>query len=85
VTIDFPQQDEGVAQGNYTFRVGTLPEAEKVEVSIDRGPWLACRKAVGYWWYDWSGYACGIHRLTARAFFPEGSVAVSTQRRFQVL
>lgn len=84
VSIDYPQQDEGIPSESYTFRIGSV-RAEKVEVSIDRGPWLACRPAEGYWWYDWSNYAPGIHRLTARALGAGGAAGMSAQRRFQVI
>lgn len=84
VALDFPQQDEGVNLGGYTFRIGSVPQAEKVEISIDRGPWLACRQAEGFWWYDWSEYASGVHRVTARAMGADGTAGVSPQRRFQV-
>ena len=85
VTIDYPQQDEGIPSNTYTIRIGTVPAAEKVEVSIDRGPWLACRLAVGFWWYDWANFAPGVHRLTARALTPDGVTGTSKQRRFQVI
>ena len=85
VSIDYPQQDEGISSENYTFRFGSTPWAEKMEVSIDRGPWLTCRSAEGYWWYDWSNYTPGVHRLTVRAVSSDGTVTVSSQRRFQVL
>lgn len=85
VSVDYPQQDEGITSREYTVRVGVTPAAEKVEVAIDRGPWLACRSAEGYWWYDWSGYAPGIHRVTARALTADGGTGLSVQRRFQVI
>lgn len=85
VVIDYPQQDEGISSDSYSLRVGTAPAAEKVEVSIDRGPWLACRPAEGYWWYDWSNFAPGVHRVTARALTAEGDSGISAQRRVQVL
>jgi hypothetical protein len=85
VFIDYPQQDEGITSAQYTFRIGTAPQADKVEVSIDRGPWLACRQADGFWWYDWSNYTPGVHRLTARGVTTDGKTGMSLQRRFQVL
>lgn len=85
VCVDYPQQDEGVASRDYTFRIGVAGDASKVEVSIDRGPWLPCRQAAGYWWYDWAGMTPGVHRLTARALGADGSAGISAQRRFQIL
>jgi len=85
VFIDYPLQDEGITSDSYSLRVGTEPAAEKVEVSVDRGPWLSARSAEGYWWYDWSNYAPGVHRITARALTTEGASGISQQRRIQVI
>lgn len=85
VFIDYPAQDEGIGLEGYSVRIGTTPGAEKVEISIDRGPWLPCRQAEGYWWYDWSNYGDGVHRLTARGLSAEGSSGISSQRRFQAV
>ncbi len=85
ISIDYPQQDEGVSSRQYTFRLGTNREASKIEVSIDRGPWLPCRQAAGFWWYDWANYQPGVHRVVARALGTDGSAGISAQRRFQVI
>ena len=85
VGIDYPQQDEGISSRQYTFRLGVNREASKIEVSIDRGPWMACRQAAGYWWFDWTNYQPGVHRVTARALGTDGTAGISVQRRFQVI
>lgn len=85
VFVDFPAQEEGISARQYSFRFGAIPSADRVEVSIDRGPWLACRPSVGYWWYDWSGFGPGVHRVTARAAAGTSTPVVSKQRRFQVV
>ena len=84
VSVDYPQQDEGITSREYTVRVGVTPAAEKVEVAIDRGPWLACRSAEGYWWYDWSGYGPGRHEAVARVRLPDGRTVESLPTPFRV-
>jgi hypothetical protein len=82
--IDYPNEGETVAAAGYTFRVGAEPRLAFAEVSIDRGPWLPCRQACGFWWYDWSGYGAGEHTIAARAVAQDGRTLNSTPRRFAV-
>lgn len=81
VTVDYPRSEEAINPAAYTIRVGA-PEGSKPEVSIDGGPWLPCRFASGYWWYDWSGYLSGEHRLIARIKTKDGQTALSPYRAF---
>ena len=80
--IDYPAQDAVVAPPHYTIRVGAPDGAVMVEVSIDRGPWRACRRACGYWWHDWDGIAPGAHEISARGQLRDGAMIGSTPRRF---
>lgn len=82
--IDHPQQDQVVASPVYTIRVDGPESLVLLEVSIDRGPWHACRRACGYWWYDWAGYNNGEHVLVARGQNREGAPVGSSPRRFTV-
>jgi hypothetical protein len=83
VVIDYPMEGEIVASARYTFRIGT-PAKEGIEVSVDGKDWVACRPSAGYWWYDWSGYGSGAHRIEARV--PAGKrYAKSGVRSFTVL
>ena len=82
--IEYPQQGESIVSPTYTFRVGAPAGAESVDVSIDQGPWLACRNAAGYWWYDWSGYEKGEHEIIARTRGPKGRWLMSTPHEFMV-
>ena len=82
--LDFPQAGEVITGPYYTFRIGTPEGSEGVEVAVDRGPWHACRRSAGYWWYDWSGYASGDHELVARGRTPDGEELRSEVRKFQV-
>lgn len=66
LTIDYPVSDERITGAHYTFRIGSkLPGV--VELSINDGPWLACRPAVGYWWFDWRCERSGSYTAVARA------------------
>lgn len=84
VRVEFPKEGETLAHPTYTFRIGALPEAKNVEISIDNGEWRACRESLGLWWYDWSDYTKGGHTLSARARFGTDMTAVSAPRRFTV-
>jgi len=64
--IEYPKMDESIGSREYTLRIAAPEAVDAVDVSIDQGPWLPCRKDVGYWWYDWSGYAEGAHEIIAR-------------------
>ncbi|MBI5597715.1 MAG: hypothetical protein HY928_16635 [Elusimicrobia bacterium] len=66
VVLDFPAREEKVAPGHYAIRVAANSDLS-VEVSIDGGEWLACRPAVGYYWFDWAPTQAGEHRIVARA------------------
>lgn len=81
--IDYPQEDELVPLGQYTFRVGTQPAASLVEAAVDGGEWRRCREAGGYWWYDWRDYETGPHRLVVRASI-DGGETVQAERTFTV-
>ncbi len=81
--LDYPLQGEKISAGQYSVRVAA-PGAKAVEVAIDQGDWRACREAVGYWWFDWSGYEAGEHEVVARVRTPEGRVARSEPHEFFV-
>ena len=82
VRVEYPEEGEVVRHTEYTVRVGTVPEAVHVDVSIDDGEWLACRESLGLWWYDWSGISVGEHKVAARIHKDGGEIVVSAPRRF---
>lgn len=84
IVIDFPSQDEKVTSREYTFRISVPVEAEIVEVSIDGSPWQACRPAVGYFWYDWTNYLQGHHKVAARVHLRDGEQYVTAPHSFRV-
>ncbi len=83
VKVDFPKTGEVVISPSYGIRID-VPEAVKVELAINDGPWQPCRLAVGYWWYDWSGYLPGKHQLAAKAHTAAGRVLTSRSRQVTV-
>jgi hypothetical protein len=82
--IEFPREGEVIARPSYTFKIEATSKAEGMEVSIDKGAWMACREALGMWWYDWSGFEAGDHELEARNRMGEGISTISAPRRFSV-
>ncbi|MBI5624740.1 MAG: hypothetical protein HY924_13255 [Elusimicrobia bacterium] len=84
IMLDFPQDDEQVCGTRYTLRVDAPGAAQAVEVSIDHGPWTACRRASGYWWYDWAGFDSGPHQARAKMRNAEGRVMTTLARHFRV-
>lgn len=72
------------AAREYTFRVAAPEAADEVDVSINQGPWQPCRRAVGYWWFDWSGFEPGEHEVVSRARAKKGRWLVSTPSEFMV-
>lgn len=83
-TVDYPQKEELVTSPVYAIRITVPAEAEKVEVSLDRSPWQACRQSAGYWWYDWSGYVSGEHEAAVRVHPSQGKSYTLPKRRFEV-
>jgi hypothetical protein len=82
LVVDFPAEGELVLSQDYTIRI-TASEEGAVELSLDGGPWLACRESVGYWWYDWKPTP-GDHEAAARVKKATGRFAKSDVRRFRV-
>lgn len=70
VVIDYPKENEVITHPNYTIRIDSSDNSI-VEVSIDGGGWQSCRYAddgsgAFYWWFDWSNYSVGEHKIVAR-------------------
>ncbi len=82
--LDYPQQGEKITVPHYTFRVGTIGDIARVEISLNDGPWQACRNAAGYWWYDWSGYTGGRYQLAVRAQTKDNREFTAEPCKFQV-
>lgn len=84
VEIGYPQKDEEIVSPSYTFRVGAGGDVERVEISVNKGPWQPCRYSAGYWWYDWTGYAAGRYQVGARARLKNGAETAAGPVKFRV-
>lgn len=84
LAIDYPRQNEVIASPEYTVRVFAPKGAQRVGISIDQGPWKSCRPAVGYWWYDWSGYESGEHEIVVSMAMPDGKRIICEPHEFFV-
>ena len=82
VEWDYPQKGETIAGPNYTFRISAPQDARRVEICINQGPWQACRKSAGYWWYDCRDLSRGPYEAQARVY--TRTWMLSMLRRFQV-
>jgi len=84
LAIHYPKEGETISSREYTFRVMTrLPGP--VEISVDGGPWVACRPAVGYWWHDWKCSGEGSHDIRARVYDEGGTAHDASPRPFTVV
>jgi len=83
--VDYPLQGETITSRQYTYRIAAPETAESVDISINQGPWLACRNAAGYWWYDWAGYCNGKYEVIARIPGKNGRWTMTLPNEFSVL
>jgi len=81
--IDYPSDSENVFCGYYCFRIGTVGNSEWTKVSINGGQWQNCRRANGYWWYDWWNFQTGSFTLEALSLI-DGKEVKSSKRKFKV-
>jgi len=84
IEIDCPHSDETIGPGHYAFRISSSETLVEAEISIDRGPWQACRHACGLWWYDWHADGAREHQVAARGTTRGGEAVNSHFRRFFV-
>ena len=82
IIIDFPRESSTIQGPYYSFRIGA-PEGETVDICINQGDWRPCRRASGYWWFDWSGFEPGDYKVVARVKVA-GQIEVSKPRAFKV-
>lgn len=82
--IDYPRDTENIGIGHYAVRISALAGSD-VEISFDKGTWLACRYAIGHWWFDWNSEVKGAHTISVRARGAQGKWRLSKEVRFQVV
>ena len=83
ICIDYPTPNETVYCGHYCFRLGSLKEVPYMRVSVNGGPWQECRRANGYWWFDWWNFQTGSFTLEASSEY-EGKPVKTAKRKFKV-
>jgi hypothetical protein len=66
ITIDHPKESETVGGFHYSVRL-TASACERIELSLDEGPWLHCRNCAGHWWFDLHQLKPGKHAIHVRA------------------
>jgi len=84
LAVDFPKQNEIINSPQYTLRLCAPEGVKSVEVALDDGEWQPCRQAVGYWWFDWSGFGDGEHEVIARIELEDGRKIASEPHEFFV-
>lgn len=84
LSVDFPRQYQTIVGSEYTFRISAPENARSVEIAVDQGDWRPCRPAVGYWWFDWTGYDDGEHEAVARLVTAEGCTISAEPHEFVV-
>jgi hypothetical protein len=85
VHVKFPRAGETVIGPSYSVQIEAAPEPVRVELRINDADWIACREALGLFWYDWSGFEPGAHRLTARVMTKDGDILESVEREILAL
>lgn len=85
VALDYPQEGSEITGTHYSFRIAAPEDAEAVELCINQGPWLACRRSSGYWWFDWTGFDGGPYKAKARLRTADGRLVNTLPRHFRVV
>ena len=83
--LDYPQKGKKITAPYYTFRIGTLGDIERVEISINQSSWQPCRYSAGYWWYDWSGYTEGRYQVVAKVWTKDNRTIICKPCKFKVV
>jgi hypothetical protein len=85
VHVKYPRPGETVSRPHYAVQVETPPEPVRVELRVNDEDWNPCREALGLWWFDWTGFEPGAHRLVARAITRDGELIESIEREILVV
>jgi|SRR5581483_6806731 len=84
IIIDYPKEEELVLSGDYAVRLSGTSEAQ-VELSVNGGEWLGCRRSVGFYWFDWTPTETGEAVLKARLRVGDGRWKMSAERFCRVV
>ena len=83
ICVDYPANNETVYCGHYCFRLGSLREVPYMRVSVNGGLWQDCRRANGYWWFDWWNFQTGTFTVEAMSEI-DGKQVKTAKRKFKV-
>ncbi|PKN00881.1 MAG: hypothetical protein CVU77_08040 [Elusimicrobia bacterium HGW-Elusimicrobia-1] len=73
ISIDHPSHGDSISRSYYAIRISCSASGH-AELSINGGPWMSCREAVGFRWFDWNPAESGEHVLAARLLDDSGAV-----------
>jgi hypothetical protein len=85
VHVKYPRAGETVSRPSYSVQVEAPADPVRVELRINDSDWIACREALGLFWYDWAGFEPGNHRLVARVMTKDGDMLESVEREIIVV
>lgn len=77
IAIDYPVMGERLDSGHYAVRI-SASGGDQVQISVDRGEWMWCRSAGGYYWFDWHSIPSGRHEIVARMKLASGKFEESS-------
>lgn len=79
-----PEKAEVVAASPYRITLSAAADVARADVSVNEGPWEACRKvSANVWEYQWSNFGAGFHQVVARFQAEDGAAYKTGPRRFQ--
>lgn len=84
LAIEFPKDHEMISVPVFDVCIEPVGNVKNIEISIDGQSWRRCRYAVGFWWFEWSGYQSGHHQIVCRGRTQNESLFVTPPRRFWV-
>ncbi|MBI4422910.1 MAG: hypothetical protein HY554_04250 [Elusimicrobia bacterium] len=84
VGIEYPKKGETIVSPQYSLRINAPLDAQKVELAVDGGSYLHCRRDSGFWWFDWTGYGAGYHAAVVKVTLRDGFVAILPPHELEV-
>jgi hypothetical protein len=73
INIDHPSHNDSISRHHYAVRISCAAPG-RAELSVNGGPWMSCREAVGFCWFDWCPSDSGQHVLAVRLLDEHGHV-----------
>lgn len=92
--IEFPKHNQKIVPPHYAVRTRPDPDTDNVRVRIDpTSPQFEqghetgeqAHESGGHWWFDWSGFALGKHKIRAEAWNPAGARTLTDAVQVEVV